>query len=71
MDFLMLDVTDIVSETEIHKWIEEEVIIFGYYEKNNLLSAWDMAVSTNTIVWETLTSVGERVPRHFKGLKKS
>lgn len=71
MDFLMLDVTDIVSETEINKWIEEEVIIFGYDEKNNLLSAWDMAVSTNTIVWETLTSVGERVPRHFKGLKKS
>lgn len=70
MDFLMLDVTDVVKESEINKWIEEEVILFGYDEKNNFLSANEMAKMTNTIVWETLTSVSERVPRHFKGLKK-
>ncbi len=70
MDFLMLDVTDVVPESEIGKWIEEEVVLFGFDEKNNFLSAEEMAKQTNTIVWETLTSVSERVPRHFKGLKK-
>jgi alanine racemase len=54
----------------MNKWVEEEVVLFGYDEKNNLLSATDMSLKTNTIVWETLTAVGERVPRHFKGLKK-
>lgn len=70
MDFLMLDVTDVVQESEISKWIEEEVTLFGFDEKNNFLSAEEMANDTNTIVWETLTSIGARVPRHFKGLKK-
>lgn len=70
MDFLMLDVTDVVKEHEIDKWVEEEVILFGYDEKNNFLSAEEMAIKTDTVVWETLTSVSERVPRHFKGLKK-
>lgn len=71
MDFIMLDVTDVISENEINKWVEEEVILFGFDEKYNFLSAEEMANKTKTIVWETLTSVGERVPRHFKGLKKS
>lgn len=70
MDFLMLDVTDVVKENEINKWIAEEVILFGYDDKNNFLSAEEMASQTETIVWETLTSVSDRVPRHFKGLKK-
>lgn len=70
MDFLMLDVTDVVNENEINKWIAEEVILFGYDDKNNFLSAEEMASQTETIIWETLTSVSERVPRHFKGLKK-
>jgi alanine racemase len=67
MDFLMLDVTDIVGSDEASQWIEEEVILFGYDEKNNFLSAEKVAEKAQTIVWETLTSVGERVPRHFKG----
>lgn len=70
MDFLMLDVTDVISEAEINKWIEEEVVLFGYDEKNNFLSANEMATNAQTIVWETLTSIGERVPRHFKGASK-
>lgn len=70
MDFLMLDVTDAVAGDDLKKYIEEEVIIFGFDEKNNFLSAQEQAHATETIVWETLTSVGERVPRHFKGLKK-
>lgn len=70
MDFLMLDVTDVVLESEINKWIEEEVVLFGYDEKNNFLSATEMANNAETIIWETLTSIGERVPRHFKGASK-
>ena len=67
MDFLMLDVTDIVKDELVSQWIEEEVVLFGFDDKNNLLSAAQMAEKSGTIVWETLTSVGERVPRHFKG----
>ena len=71
MDFLMLDVTDVILDDNVTKWIEEEVILFGYNDKSTLLSAEKVAEVSQTIVWETLTSVGERVPRHFKGLKKT
>lgn len=70
MDFLMLDVTDVIQGEDVTKWNEEEVILFGYNDKAKLFSAEDAAEVSQTIVWETLTSVGERVPRHFKGLKK-
>lgn len=66
MDFLMLDVTDVIQAGPATKWIEEEVILFGFDEKQRFLSAEKMAEKSQTIVWETLTSVGERVPRHFK-----
>ena len=68
MDFLMLDVTDIIGNDDASKWIEEEVVFFGYNEKGTLLSAEKAAELSQTITWETLTSVSERVPRHFKGL---
>lgn len=68
MDFLMLDVTDVVGNDAATKWIEEEVIFFGFNDKGVLLSAEKVAEVSQTITWETLTSVGERVPRHFKGL---
>lgn len=67
MDFLMLDVTHIVKDEELTKWNEEEVVLFGYDEKGKFLSAEMMADKSSSIVWETLTSVGERVPRHYKG----
>lgn len=67
MDFLMLDVTDVIRDESVSKWVEEEVIFFGFDEKNKFLSAEKMAEKSQTIVWETLTSVSERVPRHFKG----
>lgn len=70
MDFLMLDVTDAIQGDDVSKWIDEDVILFGYSDRAKLLSAEDAAENSQTIVWETLTSVGERVPRHFKGLKK-
>lgn len=67
MDFLMLDVTDVVQQTNIKKFNEEEVIFFGYDQAGNFLSAEVAAKAAETITWEVLTSVGERVPRHFKG----
>ena len=70
MDFLMVDVTDVVKDSEINKWVEEEVILFGFDDKNNFLSAEELSTNANTIVWETLTSISERVPRRFRGIKK-
>ena len=70
MDFLMLDVTDVISATDIDKWVEEEIVLFGFDEKNNFLSAEEMSASADTIVWEILTSISERVPRHYIGLGK-
>lgn len=66
MDFLMLDVTDVIKDASVSKWVEEEVVFFGFDEKQKFLSAEKLAEKSQTIVWETLTSVGERVPRHFK-----
>ena len=67
MDFIMLDVTDVVKSHEVNKYDEEEVILFGYDQNNNFMSAKKSADAAQTIIWEVLTSVGDRVPRHFKG----
>ena len=67
MDFLMLDVTDAVQNSNVKNFNEEEVILFGYDQAGNFLSAEVAAKAAETIAWEVLTSVGERVPRHFKG----
>lgn len=66
MDFLMLDISK-VANTENIQFNEEEVIIFGYDSSGRLLSAEVTAKAAETITWEVLTAVGERVPRHFKG----
>ena len=71
MDFLMLDITEAVPDSDIAKWIDTEVTFFGYNEKGTFLSAEKIAEAAETIVWETLTSISERVPRHFKGFKKA
>lgn len=67
MDFLMLDVTEVVKSSNIQKFDEEEVILFGYDPAGNFLSAEVTAKAAETITWEVLTAVGERVPRHYKG----
>lgn len=67
MDFLMLDVTSVVKDKSIQKFTEEEVILFGYDQEGHFLSAELTAKAAETITWEVLTSVGERVPRHYKG----
>ena len=67
MDFLMLDVSHIVQENDLHRFENEEVILFGYDQSGEFLSAHEMAKAAQTITWEVLTSVGERVPRLFRG----
>lgn len=67
MDFLMLDVSEAVKSANIKNFNEEEVILFGYDQSGNFLSAEVAARAAETITWEVLTAVGERVPRHYKG----
>ncbi|MCM2353509.1 MAG: hypothetical protein NDI63_07805 [Pseudobdellovibrio sp.] len=43
------------------------MILFGYDQNGNFLSADLTAKAAETITWEVLTAVGERVPRHYKG----
>ena len=71
MDFVMVDLSKLVFESKKENWVSEEVTLFGYDQQNNLLSADEWAQKTNSISYEVLTSVSSRVPRHFKGLKKS
>ena len=71
MDFLMVDVTELVESSGRADWTDESVTIFGYDENGLLESADSTANELRTISWEILTSVSHRVPRHFKGLKKS
>ena len=61
MDYLMLDVS------EISDLADPEVILFGHNDKNQFLSAMELAKMGQTIAWEILTSVSERVPRIYKG----
>lgn len=61
MDYLMLDISE-APESE-----DSEIILFGQNDKNQFLSAQDLATAGQTITWEILTSVSERVPRIYKG----
>jgi alanine racemase len=63
MDFIMVDVTGLMTDHEIDNNLEVEVTLFGYDSRGQLLSASELATKAQTIPWEILTSVGERVPR--------
>lgn len=69
MDFFMIDMTDVCQKFNRQDWEEEEVTLFGPDDAGHILSADEVSQLSSTISWETLTSVSERVPRHFKGLK--
>lgn len=66
MDYLMLDVTDVMASTSESTEEEKEVTFFGFDSGGKLLSATEQAQKARTITWEILTSVGERVPRVYK-----
>jgi alanine racemase len=55
MDLTMLDVTDRPDAVE-----GDEAVLFG-----DEPTAWDVADLAGTNAWETLTSVGARVPRVY------
>lgn len=59
MDYLMVDVTDLPVEAE------NEVVFFGQSRTGATILASEVAQHAQTIPWEVLTSVGERVPRIY------
>lgn len=67
MDYLMLDVTDVVQGRDLKKFKDQEVTLFGYGSDGTFLSPEELAAQARTITWEMLTSVGERVPRVYTG----
>lgn len=66
MDYLMIDITDVVGSEDLSKFKDQEVILFGGNENLNV-SAEELSGMAGTITWEILTSVGERVPRVYVG----
>ena len=67
MDFLMVDVTEVVQNKNLMDFKDQEIILFGQSDEGPRLSAEELAKHAQTITWEILTSVGERVPRVFTG----
>ncbi|WP_413295119.1 alanine racemase [Bdellovibrio sp. HCB185ZH] len=67
MDYLMVDVTDIVQGKDLRTLQDQEVVLFGWDRAGQLLSAEEIAKKAHTISYEMLTSVGERVPRVYVG----
>lgn len=63
MDYLMVDVTDTLKDETAEGLGSEPVTLFGLDESGNEISAFELAQQAQTISWEILTSVGERVPR--------
>ncbi|WP_413291582.1 alanine racemase [Bdellovibrio sp. HCB337] len=67
MDFLMLDVTEAVKNKNLKDFKDQEIILFGQDHEGQVLSPEELAKHAQTITWEILTSVGERVPRVYTG----
>ncbi|MEN0058861.1 MAG: alanine racemase [Bdellovibrio sp.] len=67
MDYLMVDVTEVVQGQSLEAFRDQEVVLFGYDSQGNFLSAEELAHRAQSITWEMLTSVGERVPRVYVG----
>lgn len=59
MDYLMVDVTDLKANAE------NEVVFLGSSQEGSQISAQEVAKLGQTIPWEILTSIGERVPRVY------
>ena len=56
----MVDVTDLPTEKE------NEVVFFGKSKSGAEIGATEAAEKAQTITWEVLTSVSERVPRTYQ-----
>lgn len=66
MDYLMLDVTDVVQGKDLKEFKDQEAVLFGQ-DHGGFLSPEELAIQAQSITWEMLTSVGERVPRVYVG----
>jgi alanine racemase len=79
MDFLMLDITDYCAKhglsgirefdsRSLHPSLKEaEVVLFGCAANGACIGADELAQQGDTIAWEIMTSVSERVPRLYTG----
>ncbi len=67
MDFLMIDLTDILKIKSFRNVKDFEVVLFGADDSGNFISVDEVASWANTISWEILTQVGVRVPRKYLG----
>ena len=71
MDYLMIDLTAMLQKTRLSinhdSLYRSDVVLFGPKSKQNQISAEEVAQTSDTISWEVLTSVGERVPRVYTG----
>lgn len=65
MDYLMLDVTDVVRGRALSAFAKAEVVLFGQSSHGAVLAASDLAREAQTVAWEMLTSVADRVPRVY------
>jgi alanine racemase len=63
MDYLMIDMTDVMRPGE-QPLPGEEIVLIGEQGQHRIL-ADDLAQAAGTISYEILTRVGERVPRHY------
>lgn len=70
MDFMMIDLTELIGHQDKSTLIGAEVTLFGHDNDGQLLSADEWAEQAQTINYEILTSVSERVPRQYKGITK-
>ncbi len=71
MDYMMLDVTSVLSGKDTSLIKDAEVVLFGQSTYGSFLSAEELAVKAKSITWEMLTSVGERVPRIYVGSQEN
>lgn len=67
MDYLMVDVTEVVANQSLEQFKDTDIVLFGEGEDGSFLSPEDLAGQAGSITWEMLTSVGERVPRRYIG----
>jgi alanine racemase len=71
MDYLMVDLTALMQKTRMsvnHDALyQSDVILFGPKSQHNQISAEEVAQTSDTMSWEVLTSIGERVPRVYTG----
>lgn len=63
MDFIMADITDTLKNETADSLKPEKITLFGWDEFENHLSAEELAKVADTIPYEILTSISERVPR--------